>query len=132
MPFPLQIQFLELPQSDAVEAKIRQKFEGLERFCGRILSCHVWVEKPEGHHRKGLLYDVQVRLTVPGEELVIVDQPPEDDVFVAIRNAFEAMRRKLQDYERRHRAKVKARPRRRSRPPGTARQAPKEPDSVNA
>ncbi len=132
MPFPLQIQFLELPQSDAVEAKARQKFEGLERFCDRILTCHVWIEKPLGHHRRGPLYDVQVRLTVPGEELVIVDQPPADDVFVAIRNAFDATRRKLQDYERRHRAKLKARPRRRSRPGPTARRAVKEPDSASA
>ncbi len=115
MAFPLHIQFIELPHSDAVEAKIRQKFEGLERYSNRILTCHVWVEKPEGHHRKGLLYGVQVRLTVPGEELIIVAQPPEDDVYVSIRDAFDAMRRQLQDYERRRRSKVKAHPRRRGR-----------------
>ncbi|MGH9367094.1 MAG: HPF/RaiA family ribosome-associated protein [Thermoanaerobaculia bacterium] len=129
MPFPLQVQFLELPRSDLLEAKIRKKFEGLERYSASILACHVWVEKPLGHHRKGLLFDVQVRLTVPGEDLIIVAQPPEDDVSVAIRNAFDAMRRRLQDYERRRRARLKAHPRRRART--TAREQP-EADSAGA
>ena len=116
MPFPLQIQFVDLPPSDAVAAKIRKKFGSLVRFSTGILACHVWVEKPMGHHRRGLLYEVQVRLVLPGEELVVVAQPPEEDVHVAIRNAYDALRRKLQDYERRQRAKAQAHPRRRARP----------------
>lgn len=115
MAFPLQVQFVSLPHSEAIEAKIRQKFESLERFSNRIHTCQVWVEKPMGHHRKGRLFEIQARLTVPGEELVIVDQPPEDDVSIAIRNAFNAIRRKLQDYERRHSARAGAHPRRHPR-----------------
>lgn len=115
MAFPLHVQFVSLPHSDAVEEKVRQKFEALERYSDRIHKCQVWIEKPMGHHRKGRLYEMQVRLTVPGEELVIVDQPPEDDVSIAIRNAFDAIRRKLQDYERRKHARARAHPRRHAR-----------------
>ena len=120
MAFPLLIQFLEPPASD-VEARIREKFRGLGRFSDRILSCHVWVEKPRGHHRKGFLYQVHVRLFLPGEEIDIVAQPSEEDVFVAVRNAYDAVRRKLQDHERRLRGRTKAHPRRRAR---SARPAP--------
>jgi ribosomal subunit interface protein len=109
------VKFVSLPHSDAVEENVRQKFEALERYSDRIRGCQVWIEKPMGHHRKGRLYEMQVRLTVPGEELVIVDQPPEDDVSIAIRNAFDAIRRKLQDYERRKHARARAHPRRHPR-----------------
>jgi len=115
MAFPLHVKFVSLPHSNEVEEKVRRKFESLERYSDRIQTCQVWIEKPMGHHRKGRLYEMQVRLTVPGEELVIVDQPPEDDVSIAIRNAFDAIRRKLQDYERRKHARVQAHPRRHAR-----------------
>lgn len=113
--FPLQVHFLSLPPSEAVEARVRERFEALERFSSRIQSCFVRVEKPRGHHRKGPLYEVQVRVTVPRKELVIASQPPEEDVTVAIRNAFDATRRKLEDYERRKRDRLQARPRRHGR-----------------
>ncbi len=112
--FPLQVQFLSLPPSEAVEARVRERFEALERFSSRIQKCHVWIEKPTGHHRKGWLYKVQARLTVPGEEIV-VSQPAEEDVDVAIRNAFDATRRKLEDHERRLRGRLKSHPRRHGR-----------------
>jgi ribosomal subunit interface protein len=115
MPFPLQVHFIDLPPSDAVAAKIRKKFEGLERYSNRILACHVWVEKPLGHHRKGLLYEVQARLVLPGEEIVVVAQPPEEDVYVAVRNTYDALRRKIEDHERRQRGRVQAHPRRKAR-----------------
>ncbi len=114
MTFPLRIQFLSLAPSETIETKVRDRFERLDRFSDRIQKCHVWIEKPTGHHRKGWLYKVQSRLTVPGEEIV-VSQPAEEDLGVAIRNSFSATRRKLEDYERRLRGRLKAHPRRRGR-----------------
>jgi ribosomal subunit interface protein len=114
MTFPLQIQFLSLSPSEAIETTVRDRFESLERFSDRIQKCHVWIEKPTAHHRKGRLYKVQARLTVPGEEIVI-SQPAEEDVGAAIRNAFDATRRKLEDHERRLRGRLKSHPRRRGR-----------------
>ena len=108
---PLQIHFLDMSGSEAVESKIRERAEHLSRFCADVVKCDVWVASPHGHHRKGDLYGVRVRLTVPGEEIDIDMQPEEADVYVAIREAFDAARRKLEDYERRRRGKVKAHPR---------------------
>jgi ribosome-associated translation inhibitor RaiA len=110
---PLQIHFLDMKRSrsEAVEAKIRDRADHLSRFSADIQKCEVWVESPHGHHHKGDLYGIRIRLTVPGEEIDIDLQPEEDDVYVSIRDAFDAARRKLEDYERRRRGKVKAHPR---------------------
>jgi ribosome-associated translation inhibitor RaiA len=108
---PLQIHLLDMPRSDAVEAKIRERAEQLSRFSPDVQKFDVWVQSPHGHHRKGKLYEVRIRLTVPGEEIDIDLQPKKDDVYVSIREAFDAARRKLEDYERRRRGKVKAHPR---------------------
>jgi ribosome-associated translation inhibitor RaiA len=125
---PVEIHLLEMPRSDAVEAKILERADRLSRFSDDILKCQVWVESPHGHHRKGYLYGVRIRLTVPGEEIVVELQPTEEDVYVSIREAFDAARRKLEDYERRRRGEVKTHPRargdrtrRRSIPPRTDR-----------
>jgi ribosome-associated translation inhibitor RaiA len=107
----VQIHFLDMPRSEAVEAKLRERAESLSRFSTDIQKCEVWVASPHGHHRKGNLYGIRVRLTVPGEEIDIDLQPAEDDVYVSIRESFDAARRKLEDYERRRRGKVKAHPR---------------------
>jgi ribosome-associated translation inhibitor RaiA len=125
---PVEIHLLEMPRSDAVEAKILERADRLSRFSDDVLKCQVWVESPHGHHRKGYLYGVRIRLTVPGEEIVVELQPTEEDVYVSIREAFDAARRKLEDYERRRRGEVKTHPRargdrtrRRSIPPRTDR-----------
>jgi len=101
MNLPLEITVQGMPRSEAVDEKIRQRALGLERYCRRIQRCEVWLEAEHRHHRKGPFYAVRVRLTVPKEEIVVERQPGEDDVYVAVRQAFDAARRQLQDYERR-------------------------------
>ena len=120
------VHFLDMPASDALEARIRRHIARLCRFSGDVQGCEVWVASPHGHHRKGLLYAVRVRLTVPGEELPIGLQPAQEDVTIAVREAFDAARRRLEDYERRRRGDVKTHPRarparRRAARPRTAR-----------
>jgi ribosome-associated translation inhibitor RaiA len=107
----LQIHLLDMERSPAVETRIRRWADRLSRYSEDIQNCQVWVESPHGHHRKGDLYGVRLRLTVPGEEIAVELQPSEEDVHVAIRKGFEAARRKLQDYERQRRGQVKAHPR---------------------
>jgi cold shock CspA family protein/ribosome-associated translation inhibitor RaiA len=108
---PLQINFRDIPPSDAVEAKVRQKAEKLDEFYDQIMACRVMIEAPHGHHHKGRLYHVRIDLTVPNDELIINRDPKDhhahEDVYVAIRDAFKAARRKLQDYARIQRGDVK-------------------------
>lgn len=119
MKLPLQIAFRNMDPSDAVEAKIRARAGSLERFAAGITSCRVAVEKQDRHRHQGNLFRVRVDLTVPGRELVAGGKrdadPAHADVYVAIRDAFDAARRQLEDYARRRRGDVKvpARPARR-------------------
>jgi len=113
MQLPLQVTFRNLPPSEAVEAAVRERAGRLDRFFDRIMACRVVVEAPHQHHRKGRLYHVRINLTVPGEELVVSREPAEhhayEDVYVAIRDAFDEARRQLEDHVRRHRGWKKPR-----------------------
>lgn len=107
MNIPLKITFLGIEPSEAVEAKIRQRAGDLDQFSPLLQRCEVWVDAPHGHHRKGYLYNVRIRATVSGEELTVDRQPDEEDVFVAVRDAFDALRRRLEDHLRRWRGDIK-------------------------
>ncbi|MDX1697606.1 MAG: HPF/RaiA family ribosome-associated protein, partial [Thiohalobacterales bacterium] len=98
--------------SDAIEARIREKAEKLEQFYDHIMGCRVMVEAPHGHHHQGRLYQVRIDLTVPDGELVTTHEHhhrdhAHEDVYVAIRDAFDTMKRQLQDHVRKRRGKVK-------------------------
>jgi len=111
MEAPLQITFRDVASSAAVEERIRAEAAALDQCYGRIIRCRVVVEMPHRHHHQGKLFAVCVDLTVPGRELVVgrepADQHAHEDVYVAIRDAFEAARRQLENYARRERADTK-------------------------
>jgi cold shock CspA family protein len=108
---PLQITYRDVPASAAADARIREEAAQLEQFYDRIQRCRVVVELPHRHQRQGNLYAVRVDLTVPGHEIVIGREPSEqhahEDLYVAIRDAFAAAKRQLQDFARRDRAETK-------------------------
>ncbi len=106
MTIPLQVTLKDMPQSDAVETRIREKVGKLGRFYDRINSCRVVVESPQRHRHQGKLYSVRIDLTVPGAELV-ANRTQDEDVYVAIRDAFVAITRQLEDFARRQRGEVK-------------------------
>src|SRR5688500_15690649 len=104
MQIPVDITFKELERSDALETRIREWVGKLERVYDRIVRCEVMVETPHRHHRQGRQFHVRVRLTVPGGEIVASHDPGPDetheDAYVAIRDAFTAARRQLEDHAR--------------------------------
>jgi len=102
-----QVTLKDIPHSDAVEAKIREKVTKLERFHSRIMGCRVAVESPQRRQHQGKLYTVRIDITVPGEEIVI-NRVENEDLYVAIRDAFDAANRKLEEQARRQRGDVKA------------------------
>ncbi|WP_026289964.1 HPF/RaiA family ribosome-associated protein [Thioalkalivibrio sulfidiphilus] len=107
----VEIAFRNMDPSAAVEDKVRDQIEKLGQFHDHIMACRVVVETGHRHHHKGNLYHVRIDLTIPGHELVVNRAPKEhqahEDVYVAIRDAFDAMRRQLQDTVRKQRGKVK-------------------------
>ena len=111
MQIPLQITFRNIPHSDFIEANVREKADKLEQFAEKITSCRVVVEAPHKHHHKGVIYLIKIDITLPGKEIVVKhhsDQHHEhEDVYVAIRDAFNIARRQLEEYSRQRRGQVK-------------------------
>jgi cold shock CspA family protein/ribosome-associated translation inhibitor RaiA len=123
------ITFRGVGRTGALEAEILTRLRKLETYYPRIMGCRVLVELVQRHHEAGNRYHVRIDLTPPGEEIVISHEaglhataqdvdterftkltesdPERKHVRVAIREAFDIARRRLQDYARRQRSAVK-------------------------
>jgi len=112
MQVPLQVHFANVDKSDAVEARVRERVDRLERLHDRITSCRVHIEAPHKHHRKGNRYEVRIDLVIPDAELVVNNKPGDvnahEDVYVAIRDAFDAIERQLKKRSDRLKGEVKS------------------------
>jgi cold shock CspA family protein len=113
MQIPLKIAFEGgLTSSEALIARIEREAEKLEQFSDRITACRVVMVGRSGRHRQGDLYEVRIFIVMPGRgEVAASRNPPADhaheDPYVAIRDAFSAARRQLQDHRRRVSGQVK-------------------------
>lgn len=107
----LQITFRGIGHSDAIEQRIRDKAATLERYAKNITSLHVTVDAPHQQHHKGTLYAVRIDLRTPNSELAVSRTHRHDhsheDVYAALRDAFKAVARQLEDHQRRQRGSVK-------------------------
>jgi cold shock CspA family protein len=101
-----------MEHSKPIEALIREKVAKLDASPDHIMGCRVVVEPAGKHHEHGNLYEVRIDITVPGEEIVVTREPSQHaeyrDIHVALRDAFDSARRRLEDYVRRRRGSVKA------------------------
>jgi len=102
MPLNPSISFRHMETSEAVEALIHEKVAKLETFYDKISHCDVVLEEPHRSHQKGDHFHVRIRLTVPGEEIVVDrengDQVQHEDAMIAVRDAFEVASRKVKAY----------------------------------
>jgi ribosomal subunit interface protein len=101
MDIPLEISFQNIDPSEFVEARIRERVDKLQRYYDRINSCRVAVRLPHKQHQKGNIFHVRIEIRVPGTELVISRDPGDinahQDVYVAIRDAFDAAEGRFED-----------------------------------
>ena len=108
---PLEITFRHMDPSPALEARIRRRAEELDQFLAPITACRVVVECQHQRHRQGNLFEVRIDLTVPGGEIVVGRDSganhAHEDAHVAVRDAFDAARRQLEDHARDRRGAVK-------------------------
>jgi ribosome-associated translation inhibitor RaiA len=111
MLIPVQITFRHMEPSPAVEARARELAGRLERFYESITSCRIVIDTPPAHRNKGGSFSVRIDVTVPGGELFATSEHepegPHTDAYVAMRDAFDDIRRQLEDYGRRQRGDVK-------------------------
>lgn len=133
MGIPLQITFKNMQPSSAIQNQIRELAGKLESFGKRVTNCHVLIEAPHRHHRKGRRYNVRIHIAAPGgtidvgKDFTLIDAAPlytekelqpqthilgrlasHADIQVALRDAFDTARRKLKAYLSNRRGEVKA------------------------
>jgi|ERR1700722_8527108 ribosome-associated translation inhibitor RaiA len=102
MQIPLQLTFEGTEPSEAVRAAIEHEVERLETHNRNIIGCRVAVIAPSHKHRHGTGFQIRIWVTIPPHENVVVDYVPTNDpryehVEVAVREAFAAARRQIDD-----------------------------------
>jgi len=117
MPIPLLITFRDMAHSTALETRILEKVAKLETVCADLANCEVTIEIPHRHKHQGHGFNVRIDAKLPGRE-VVADASHDDDVYIAVRDAFNAARRQLEEIMRIRRGQVKKHE--------TSKQTPKE------
>ena len=98
MSIPIQIVFRNMSGSEALAGWIRDTARELQPFDGRLTSCRVCVEELERHRVRGRQFavKVEVRGARMHAESTLHDH---QDVHVALREAFDSVRRQLHDHK---------------------------------
>ncbi len=111
MQIPVQVTFRHMDKSEALEAEIVRKAMELDKVHDRVTSCRVVVECQHNHKRHGNIFHIGVDLRVPGKELVVSRDSKKgaahEDAYVAVRDAFDNIRRQLEEFARRQRGEEK-------------------------
>lgn len=105
---PLQITVRDMAHSPALDENIRGRVAKLEQYFSPIISCRVLAEAPHKHHHQGRQFTVRVDLVLPGKTIV-VNHDHDEDVYVAVREAFNAAKRQLEDYAQIRRGETRQR-----------------------
>jgi len=106
-----QITFRNMEPSEALETAVHEKLAKLEEYYDQITACRVTIEEPHRRHHQGKLYSVHISISLPQGDVVVSHDPQDnhahEDAYVALRDAFNAAYRQLEDYQRRQRGDVK-------------------------
>lgn len=105
----LDVHFHNMQPHESVTALIQTRLTKLQELYPHITRCHVAIDVPHRHHRKGRRYAVQIDLTVPGKELVShnhLEHTSAEHLTTALSEAFRVSERQLKAYSRVHRPRT--------------------------
>jgi ribosomal subunit interface protein len=100
--------FRGIDHSQAVADAVQKRLEKLERYSDEIQSLKVTLDSPHNHHHKGKVYHVGVEAVIPNHDILVNhdqhDNHSHEDIYVAIRDAFNALERRIKSIyqKRRH------------------------------
>ncbi|MGG1943427.1 HPF/RaiA family ribosome-associated protein [Trinickia sp. NRRL B-1857] len=106
MKLPLEISFEGLARSEALEAAVAKQAAKLDRYYGELMRCQVRIVCDEKHKHQGKPFAVRIDLTLPGHEIVS-NREAHEDAYVALRDAFDATSRQLEEVVSKMRGEVK-------------------------
>ena len=112
MQTPIEIDFQGMDARPEIQTAIAKHVGDFEQRFGRVTAGRVVLKGPGGHHRKGGLYEINIRLALPDGREVNVDRTAQtderhSDLTFAIDDAFKRARRQLQDQVRELQGQVK-------------------------
>jgi ribosomal subunit interface protein len=103
-----QVVFHNIDQSNAIADAVHKRIEKLERYCDQIITGRVVLDSPHNNHHKGKVYSVGLEIHTPSKEVRVNqdqhDNHAHEDLYVAIRDAFNAAERQLKSVDKKHRA----------------------------
>lgn len=99
--------FRGIEHSPSVEEVVQKRLEKLQRYSDEIQSLRVTLESPHNNHYKGKVYHVGVEALIPNHDIVVNhdqhDKHSHEDIYIAIRDAFDAMERRIKGIYRKRR-----------------------------
>ena len=107
MKLPLQVVFPDMPAPAWVQDLVRKRVDKLEQYSTELMSCHVAIRTEGEHHHQGHVYQVRVDLRFRGEEIFAGDHHGNEDVAISVRDAFDAVERKLSAQVKRRREQAR-------------------------
>jgi len=102
MTMPVEVHFHGLEKSTAVEERVREKVDKLARHFDRMTHCRVVVEAPHRNPQRPKIYQIKIEVGVPGRSPIVVSHEraggdATEELGLALRDAFEAALRKVDD-----------------------------------
>lgn len=97
---PLEISFHGLERSEAVEARVREKFARIQKHFDRITHARVAIEAPKRRTPLPKVFHVKIEIGIPAHNPIVVNYEPEGaeaqtDLMIALRDAFAAAERQV-------------------------------------
>ena len=102
-----QVVFHNIDPSDAVNDVVQKRIEKLRRFSHDIIGGRVVLDSPHNNQHKGKVYSVAIEIHTGGKPVVVTqehhDNHAHEDLYVAIRDAFNAAERQIKSVDKKHR-----------------------------
>ena len=111
MLIPLEISFQHVEPDEKIKAYARERVDFLGKLYDGITSCQVYIAAPQNRQTQGHLYDITVKVQVPGKDLVVSDRKNDlaqhQHLRIALRDAFALIEQDLKIYKEKMRGQVK-------------------------
>lgn len=108
---PFEIAYENMEASPAAEVHVLRGIRRLEKVAPDLVSVRVTLARRNPRRRTGDLYDVNLHLSLPGPDVVVSRTPTphheDEDLVLAIGEAFEKARRKVVEQHAVERGDVK-------------------------
>lgn len=102
-----QVVFHNIDQSAALSESVQKRIDKLRRFSSDIIGGRVVLDSPHNNQHKGKVYSVAIEIHTSNKPVVVTqeqhDNHAHEDLYVAIRDAFNAAERQLKSVDKKHR-----------------------------